>query len=139
MNSFTLTGRVVAAQQQARVLQANVDQASANVIGLEKQVEFHQQRLADIAQLTKSGAGTPFREQDTLARVRSLGGTSAYPAVISVPQNTDRSILRLGTSGTATVFSETAGVIGLIARILLWIQSYEASARRFNNDEQCCF
>lgn len=32
---------LVAAQQQARVLQANVDQASANVIGLEKQVEFH--------------------------------------------------------------------------------------------------
>lgn len=263
-----LEAALVAAQQQARVLQANVDQASANVIGLEKQVEFHQQRLADIAQLTKSGAGTPFREQDTqsqldvataqlqaakaqlqsaraafessidgvnttvlqtraqlddarweleqttvrapsdgyvstmaltvgaralqmraamsfivesdimivgtfmqngfrtirpgatvrlffdvdpghiyearildvpkgvgqgeiavsgtLARIGSFGGTSAYPAVISIPQNADRSILRLGISGTATVFSETAGVIGLIARILLWIQSYVA-------------
>lgn len=62
----------------------------------------------------------------TLARVGSIGGTSAYPAVISIPANFDRSILRLGTSGTATVFAENAGPIGLIARIVLWIQSYTA-------------
>lgn len=263
-----LEAALVAAQQQVRVLQANVDQANANVAGLGKQVEFHQQRLADIVQLARSGAGTPFREQDTqnqldiataqlqaaraqqlsaraalessidginttvlqtraqlddakweleqatvrapsdgyastvalavgaralkarsamsfivesditiagtflqngfrtirpgakvllffdadpgqlyeatildipkgvgqgeiavlgtLARVGSIGGTGAYPAVISIPQNAERNILRLGTSGTATVFSETAGVIGLIAHILLWIQSYVA-------------
>lgn len=263
-----LEAALVAARQQAEVLQANYDQASANVIGLEKQVEFHQQRLDDIASLTRSGAVTPFREQDTreqrdiataqlqaakaqqlsaraaldssidginttvlqthaqlddakweleqttvrapsdgyastvalavgaralkaraamsfivesditivgtflqngfrtirpgarvrlffdadpgrlyeatiteiprgvgqgeiavsgtLARVGSIGGTSAYPAVISIPKNADRGILRLGTSGTATVFSETAGAIGLIAHILLWIQSYVA-------------
>ena len=62
----------------------------------------------------------------TLARVGSIGGTGAYPAVISIPANADRSILRLGTSGTATVFAENAGPIGLIARIVLWIQSYTA-------------
>jgi multidrug resistance efflux pump len=263
-----LEAALVAAQQQADVLQANYDQASANVIGLQKQVEFHQQRLGDIAKLMKTEAATPFREQDTrqqldiataqlqaakaqqqsaraaldssidginttvlqtraeldeakweleqttvkapsdgyastvalavgaralkaraamsfivdsditivgtflqngfrtirpgakvrmffdadpgriyeatilgipkgvgqgeiavsgtLARVGSIGGTGAYPAVISVPQNADRNILRLGTSGTATVFSESAGAIGLIARILLWVQSYVA-------------
>jgi len=263
-----LEAALVAAQQQAVVLQANLDQASANVTGLERQVAFHQQRLADIAKLTQSGAGTPFREQDTLeqldiaiaqlqaakaqkqgaqaafdssidgvnttvlqnrallddakweleqttvrapsdgyastvalavgaralkaraamsfivksditivgtflqngfrtirpgatvrlffdaepgriyeatildiprgvgqgeiavsgtlARVGSIGGAGGYPAVISIPQSADPNILRLGTSGTATVFSETAGVIGLIAHILLWVQSYVA-------------
>jgi len=62
----------------------------------------------------------------TLARVGSIGGTSAYPAAISIPANADRSTLRLGTSGTATVFAENAGPIGLIARIVLWIHSYTA-------------
>ncbi|QIG91472.1 HlyD family secretion protein [Bradyrhizobium sp. 6(2017)] len=61
-----------------------------------------------------------------LARVGSVGGTSAYPAVISLPADANRSILRLGTSGTATVFAENAGPIGLIARIVLWVQSYAA-------------
>jgi multidrug resistance efflux pump len=263
-----LEAALVGAQQQADVLRANYDQASANVAGLEKQVGFHQQRLVDIATLTKAGAMTPFREQDTreqldiaatqlqaakaqqqsaravldstigginttvlqiraelddakweleqttvrapsdgyastvalavgaralkarsamsfivgsdimivgtflqngfrtirpgasvrlffdvdpgriyeatiteipkgvgqgqiavsgaLARVGSIGGTGAYPAVISIPRNADSNALRLGTSGTATVFSETAGAIGLIARILLWVQSYVA-------------
>jgi len=263
-----LEAALVAAQQQANVLQDNYKQASANVAGLEKQVEFHQQRLADIARLVKGGAATPFSEEDTreeldistaqleaakaqqlsaratlessingintavlqhraqlddakweleqttvrapsdgyvstlavaigaralharaamsfivesdltivgtfmqngfrtirpgarvrlffdvdpgriyeatiteipkgvgqgeiavsgtLAPVGSIGGTLAYPAVISIPQDADRNILRLGTSGTATVFSESAGVIGLIARILLWVGSFAA-------------
>ncbi|WP_319797884.1 HlyD family secretion protein [Nitrobacter sp.] len=263
-----LEAALVAAQQQADVLRANYDQASANVAGLEKQVAFHQQRLTDIATLTQGGAVAQFREQDTreqrdiataqlqaakaqqqsvraaldssidgintsvlqtraeldnakweleqatvrapsdgyastvalavgaralkarsamsfivesdivivgtflqngfrtirpgakvrlffdadpgriydatvldipkgvgqgeiavsgtLARVGSIGGTGAYPAVISMPENADHAILRLGTSGRATVFSEGAGAIGLIARILLWVQSYVA-------------
>lgn len=62
----------------------------------------------------------------TLARVRSIGGTGAYPAVISMPKNADHTVLRLGTSGRTTVFSENAGAIGLIAGILLWVQSYVA-------------
>lgn len=263
-----LEAALVAAQQQADVLRANYDQASANVAGLERQVAFHQQRLTDIATLTQGGAVAQFREQDTreqldiaaaqlqaaraqqqsaratldssidgintsvlqtraeldnakweldqatvrapsdgyastvalavgaralkarsamsfivasdivivgtflqngfrtirpgakvrlffdadpgrihhatvldipkgvgqgeiavsgtLARVGSIGGTGAYPAVISMPENADHVILRLGTSGRATVFSEDAGAIGLIARILLWVQSYVA-------------
>ena len=62
----------------------------------------------------------------TLARVTALRGTSDYPAEISIPERADRAMLRLGTSGTATVFAENAGAIGLIARILLWLRSYTA-------------
>jgi multidrug resistance efflux pump len=263
-----LEAALVGAQQQADVLKANYQQASASVAGLEKQVAFHQKRLSDIDTMTRSGATTPFRQQDTreqlniavfqlqaaqaaqqstkaaldsviggvnttviqtraqldnakwqldqtairapsdgyvsmmaltigdrasqlraaisfivaseitivgtfsqngfqtikpgarvqlvfdndpgrihtatiteipegvgqgqiatsgtLARVGSFGGSSAYPAVMSIPSSVDRSLLRLGTSGTATVFAENAGVIGLIAWILLWIGSYTA-------------
>jgi len=263
-----LEASLVGAQHQAEVLRANYDQASANVAGIEKQVAYHRQRLADIAALTTGGAATQFREQDTreqldiastqlqaakaqqqsaraafdssidgintsvlqtraelddakweldqttvrapsdgyastvalaigaralkarsamsfivesdimvvgtfqqngfrtirpgakvrlffdadpgrlyettiieipqgvgqgeisvsgtLARVGSFGGTRAYPAVIAMPQNADNNVLRLGTSGTATVFSKSSGVIGLIAYIFLWIQSYVA-------------
>jgi hypothetical protein len=37
-----------------------------------------------------------------------------------------RDTLRRGTSGKATVFADNAGVIGLIAWVLLWIGSYTA-------------
>jgi multidrug resistance efflux pump len=61
-----------------------------------------------------------------LARVSSIGGAKAYPAVISTPSDIDRQQLRLGMPGTAWVFAENAGVIGLIMSILVWISSYTA-------------
>jgi len=48
----------------------------------------------------------------------------AYPALISIPDDLDQAQLRLGMPGTATVFSEKAGVIGLLMSILVWISSY---------------
>ena len=62
----------------------------------------------------------------TLARAGSIGGAKSYPAVISIPKDIDRSRLRLGMPGTATVFAESAGVIGLIMSILVWVSSYAA-------------
>lgn len=61
-----------------------------------------------------------------LARAGSIGGAKAYPAVISIPESLDRSTLRLGMPGSATVFAENAGVIGLLMSILVWISSYTA-------------
>jgi multidrug resistance efflux pump len=62
----------------------------------------------------------------TLARTTALGGTSAFPAEISVPDEMNRESLRLGMSGNATAFAENAGVIGLLASILVWISAYTA-------------
>jgi multidrug resistance efflux pump len=62
----------------------------------------------------------------TLARTNALGGATAFPAVISIPDEMSRESLRLGMSGSATAFSENAGVIGLLASILVWISSYTA-------------
>ncbi|WFU36135.1 HlyD family secretion protein [Bradyrhizobium brasilense] len=61
-----------------------------------------------------------------LARVSTIGGAKTYPAVISIPKDFDRSQLKLGMPGTATVFAENAGVIGLIMTILVWVNSYTA-------------
>jgi len=61
-----------------------------------------------------------------LARVGSVGGANAFPAEISLPQDMDRSRLRLGMPGTATVFADKAGVIGLLMSILVWVSSYTA-------------
>jgi multidrug resistance efflux pump len=61
-----------------------------------------------------------------LARVGSIGGARAYPAVISLPEDMDRERLRLGMPGTATVFADNAGVIGLLMSILVWVSSYTA-------------
>jgi multidrug resistance efflux pump len=62
----------------------------------------------------------------TLARTTALGGTSAFPAEISVPDEMSRDSLRLGMSGNATAFAGNAGVIGLLASILVWVSSYTA-------------
>jgi hypothetical protein len=62
----------------------------------------------------------------TLARVDAISGVKAYPAQISIPDDLNREQLRLGMPGTATVFAANAGVIGTIAAILMWINSYTA-------------
>jgi multidrug resistance efflux pump len=61
-----------------------------------------------------------------LARVGSIGGANAFPATISLPQDMDRDKLRVGMPGSATVFANNAGVIGLLMSILVWISSYAA-------------
>jgi multidrug resistance efflux pump len=228
-----LQASLAAAQQQVKQLQANYQQASANVDGLVKQLAFHTQRLADYEKLIGQGAQTEFRLQDTqvqyetvqyqlqaakaaqlnaqlamdseiggvnttvaqiqaqrsvmsfivtdeivivgmfspngfqtikpgaavklvfdndpgrihyakilaisegvgegqiavsgmLTKVTSIGGAKTYPAVISIPSDVDRQQLRLGMPGTAWVFADNAGVIGLIMSILVWISSYTA-------------
>lgn len=62
----------------------------------------------------------------TLARTNAIGGATTFPAIISIPDDMSHEMLELGMSGTATVFSARAGVIGLLASILVWISSYTA-------------
>jgi multidrug resistance efflux pump len=62
----------------------------------------------------------------TLARTNTFGGATVFPAEISIPDEMNRDQLRLGMSGSATAFSDKAGVIGLLASILVWISSYTA-------------
>jgi multidrug resistance efflux pump len=61
-----------------------------------------------------------------LARSGSVTGAKTYPARISIPDDLDRAQLRLGMPGSATVFADNAGVIGLLMSILVWISSYTA-------------
>jgi multidrug resistance efflux pump len=62
----------------------------------------------------------------TLARTNALGGATVFPAEMSIPDEMSRESLRLGMSGSATAFADNAGVIGLLASILVWISSYTA-------------
>jgi multidrug resistance efflux pump len=62
----------------------------------------------------------------TLVRTNTFGGATVFPAEISIPDGMSRESLRLGMSGSATAFASNAGVIGLLASILVWISSYTA-------------
>jgi multidrug resistance efflux pump len=62
----------------------------------------------------------------TLARTNTFGGAKVFPAEISIPEGISRDSLRLGMSGDATAFASNAGVIGLLASILVWVGSYTA-------------
>lgn len=61
-----------------------------------------------------------------LARVGSIGGVGAYPATISLPASVDKASLKLGMPGSATVFNERSGAIGLLMSIIVWVKSYLA-------------
>jgi multidrug resistance efflux pump len=65
-------------------------------------------------------------DSGTLARTNTFGGATVFPAEISIPQEMSRDSLHLGMSGSATAFTDNAGVIGLLASILVWISSYTA-------------
>ena len=61
-----------------------------------------------------------------LARAGSVHGAKEFPALIVMPDKLDRDRLRLGMPGTARVFADNAGVIGIIGGILIWVSSYTA-------------
>lgn len=61
-----------------------------------------------------------------LARSGAVGGATSYPAVISVPDTLDRSKLKIGMPGAATAFSPSAGPIGILMSVLVWVSAYMA-------------
>ena len=81
---------------------------------------------AKITEIPKGIGQGQISTSGTLARPSALGGATVFPAVISIPDGMSRDSLRLGMSGSATAFSEKAGVIGLLASILVWVSSYTA-------------
>jgi hypothetical protein len=81
---------------------------------------------AKVAEIPRGVGEGQIRVSGVLAKVGAIGGAKEFPAVISIPEDLSDEPLRLGMPGTATVFSEKAGVIGLLAKILIWISSYTA-------------
>lgn len=81
---------------------------------------------AKIIEIPKGIGQGQIAASGTLARTNAIGGASAFPAVISIPDEMSRDSLRLGMSGSTTVFAANAGVIGLLASILVWVSSYTA-------------
>jgi multidrug resistance efflux pump len=81
---------------------------------------------AKIMEIPKGIGQGQIATSGTLARTNAIGGASAFPAVISIPDEMSRDSLRLGMSGSATAFAANAGVIGLLASFLVWVSSYTA-------------
>jgi multidrug resistance efflux pump len=81
---------------------------------------------AKITEIPKGVGQGQIAVSGTLARTNALGGATVFPAAISIPDEMSRDSLRLGMSGNATAFAENAGVIGLLASILVWVSAYTA-------------
>jgi hypothetical protein len=73
-------------------------------------------RAASITRSPKGIGQGQIAVSGTLARTTALGGATVFPAEISIPDGMSRDSLRLG----ATAFAGNAGVIGLLASILVW-------------------
>jgi multidrug resistance efflux pump len=85
--------------------------------------EVYYSEIADVMRGTGQGQ---VAVSGTLARAETVGTSTTYPAEINVPKDIDLDMLRLGMVGTATVISNKAGPIGLLATILLWVKAYVA-------------
>ena len=79
---------------------------------------------AKITNIPKGVGQGQIATSGTIARTNAIGGATVFPAAISIPDEMSRDSLRLGMSGSATAFAGNAGVIGLLASILVWVSSY---------------
>jgi multidrug resistance efflux pump len=97
--------------------------ARVKIVFANRPGEVHYSVIADV--LRGIGQGQ-IAVSGTLARAETVGTSSTYPAKIEIPKDMDPDMLRLGMIGTATVISDKAGPIGLLATILLWVKAYAA-------------
>ena len=81
--------------------------------------------IALVGMFPRNGFQT-IKEGTALARTSALGGATVFPAELSIPDGISRGSLRPGISGSATAFAASAGVVGLLASILVWGSSYTA-------------
>lgn len=58
-----------------------------------------------------------------LPSIGAIGMTREYGVRLALPEDLPPESLHLGMSGTATVFAEDAGAIGILAKILLWLRA----------------
>jgi len=71
-------------------------------------------------------AKTSRRRNIGSAKEETVAAPICIALAISIPDEMNRDLLRLGMSGTATAFAANAGVIGLLASILVWVSAYTA-------------
>ena len=97
--------------------------ASVKLVFANRPGAVYHSEIADVYRGTGQGQ---VAVSGTLAREEMVGTSTTYPARIDVPKDMDSDMLRLGMVGTATVISDSAGPIGLLATILLWVKAYAA-------------
>jgi multidrug resistance efflux pump len=97
--------------------------ASAKLVFANRPGEVYYSAITDVVRGIGQGQ---VAVSGTLARAEAVGTSTTYPASIDLPKNIDPDMLRLGMVGTATVISDNAGPIGLLATVLLWAKAYAA-------------
>ncbi len=139
-----VSGLTLAVGQRAtplRSVMAFIEADSIRINGVFPQSGFR--RIAPGARVRLALAGVPGRIYESEVRevfsgigqgqiaasgvlpsMGSIGASREYGVRLVVPDDLPPETLRLGMSGTATVFAEDAGAIGFLASILLWINAY---------------
>jgi multidrug resistance efflux pump len=82
---------------------------------------IHEAQVVDVLRAVGEGQ---FAASGAIPHVSQIGLTDDYAVRIGKPKDLERSAMRPGMSGTATVFSEGAGAIGMLASILLWVKAH---------------
>jgi multidrug resistance efflux pump len=58
-----------------------------------------------------------------LARTSEQRSTRVFPVLISLPEDFPQTLRKVGLSADATIYTEKAGVVGIVATILQWIRT----------------
>lgn len=56
-----------------------------------------------------------------LARTSEQRTTRIYPILMAVPEEFPQELRKVGLSANATIYTENAGVVGIVATILQWV------------------
>jgi multidrug resistance efflux pump len=94
--------------------------AQAKLVFANTPGRIYEAQVVDVLRAVGEGQ---FAASGALARVSQVGLTGDYAVRIGAPRDLERSAMRLGMSGTATVFSDNAGAIGKLESILLWVKA----------------
>jgi multidrug resistance efflux pump len=122
--SFIITDDItIVATFQPNAFQTVKPGAAVKLVFDDSPGQIFQARILDIPRGVGQGQ---IAVSGQLARVGSVGGAQGYPATVSVPDNFDKTQLRLGMPGSAWAIAENAGPIGIIMSVIVWVSSYTA-------------
>ena len=78
---------------------------------------------AEVVALAEAIGEGQFYATGQLPRVQDQRMTRLYPILISIPDDFPHGLQRIGVAASARIHTEKAGIVGIVAVILQWIQT----------------
>lgn len=78
---------------------------------------------AEVARIGSAVGEGQFVASGQLAKTSEQRTTRVYPVLVSIPEEFPPELRKVGLSASATIYTEKAGVVGIVATILQWVET----------------